>query len=257
MRTLLIDSDILAYQHAAGNQEVYQWDTDVVSVKTDWDSAVKGMNHQISEWMSELDADDVIVCLTDVENFRKNIMPTYKANRAGTTKPEMLFGLKAYLTENYRTYIRPGLEADDVMGILSTHPKLVEGEKIIVSIDKDMKTVPGWLFNPDKDLKPRLIEEEEADYWHLYQTLVGDSTDGYPGAPGIGHVKAKGILCSAIAQEAKEWRQAAWEMIVEAFKARGLGLFEALQNARVARILRASDYDFKRKEVRVWQPTWG
>jgi DNA polymerase-1 len=217
------------------------------------------MNYQITEWMNELDADEVIVCLTDSENWRKRVMPTYKANRAGAPKPEMLGALKQYLIDHYRTYIRPELEADDVMGILSTHHKLVKGEKIIVSIDKDMKTIPGWLFNPDKDLKPRYIEEDEADYWHLMQTLTGDSTDGYPGCPGIGPKKAQLLMCVAgydAIEFNKDWRDVAWVMIENAYKSRGLGLSDALMNARVARILRAEDYNFKRKEVRLWFPRW-
>jgi len=45
-----------------------------------------------------------------------------------------------------------------------------------------------------------------------------------------------------------------WEMIVAAYKAKGLGEEVALQNAQVARILQYTDYNFKAKEVILWQP---
>ena len=94
--------------------------------------------------------------------------------------------VKEFYSKHYEVYLRPRLEADDCMGILSTHKTLVPGERIIVSNDKDMQTIPGLLFNPAKDKKPRRISELEADRFFMYQTLVGDTTDGYPGCYGIG-----------------------------------------------------------------------
>jgi hypothetical protein len=38
------------------------------------------------------------------------------------------------------------------------------------------------------------ITEAQADRFHMIQTLTGDVTDGYPGCPGIGPVKAEQIL---------------------------------------------------------------
>lgn len=130
-----------------------------------------------------------------------------------------------------------------IMGILSTHPKLVPGKRIIVSEDKDLQTIPGWIWNPAKDAKPRYISEEQADYFHLYQTLVGDTTDGYKGCPGIGKTKAPGIL-----------QEGGWEAVRSAYARKGLTEEDALLQARVARICRASDYDFKKQEVILWNP---
>ena len=41
---------------------------------------------------------------------------------------------------------------------------------------------------------------------------------------------------------------------MEAFEKKGLTEDDALLQARVARILRASDYDFKKKEPIMWTP---
>ena len=73
----------------------------------------------------------------------------------------------------------PQLEADDAMGIYAT--KLTGN--IIVSPDKDMKQIPGKLYNLEDTIT---ITPEEGAKWHLIQTLAGDQTDGYSGVPGIG-----------------------------------------------------------------------
>jgi DNA polymerase-1 len=45
-----------------------------------------------------------------------------------------------------------------------------------------------------------------------------------------------------------------WEIVVSAYRRAGLGEEAALVNARVARICRYTDYDFKEKKVKLWNP---
>lgn len=248
--TILLDSDIVAYQFASKSQSDFKWPNGTGSqLVLDLKLVVHDLDKWIDKLMKELKADDIIVCLScpSSEGFRKKVLPSYKENRSGVTKPVLLEPIKEYLTDNYKTLKRDTLEADDVMGILSTHPKLVKGKKIIVSEDKDMKTIPGWLYNPAKDLEPWLVSESEADYWHLYQTLAGDTTDWYKGCPGIGKVKAESLLKASPLENY-------WKVVVDTFKSKGLTEEDALVQARVARILRASDYNFMKKEVNLWTP---
>jgi len=251
--TVLLDTDIVAYKFASAAQKVYKWDEETTSVDitmTD-EVIIERTVEYIDAIIDACSADKVIVCLSDPHvNFRKSVLPSYKGNRVGVDKPVKLSWLKDQLAALYPSYIRPTLEADDVMGILSTHPKLNPGKKIIVSTDKDMKTIPGWLFNPDKDIKPRLIPEPEADWWHMYQTLTGDPTDGYKGCPQIGDKKAREILdaCSAGVTPY-------WPAVINAYAVKGLTEEEALVQARCARILRYSDYNFSKKEPILWTPS--
>lgn len=250
--TALIDADIVAYQLAATAQRAYKWPgQEAPSVALDeWADQPARIDAEVSKLRQAVKADEVVICLScpTADNWRLDVLPSYKGNRDYSNRPGYLAAVKDYLAENYPSYRRPRLEADDIMGILSTDPGIVKGKKVIVSEDKDMKTIPGWLFNPRKDRAPQLIGPDTADYMHLYQALVGDATDGYAGCPGIGPVKAT----NALAQLHPDKR---WAALVAVYEKHGLTEAEALIQARVARICRASDYDFNKKEVILWTPS--
>lgn len=257
--TALIDADIVAYQLAATAQRSYRFPGCEPSVALeDWEGQPERIDAEVSKLRQAVKADEVIICLScpTAENWRLDVLPSYKANRSGVARPEYLQRIKDYLADTYPSYRRPRLEADDIMGILSTHPKLVLGKKVVVSEDKDLKTVPGWLYNPRKGHVPRLIEALEADYWHAYQTLTGDATDGYAGCPGIGPKKAEAALTVVMTQPGLVKRPVddLWGAVKATFESRGLTEDDALVQARVARICRNTDYDFDKKEVILWTP---
>jgi 5'-3' exonuclease len=247
MRTLLVDADIYAYRIAAANQQVYDWDGDgnQIIVTNDLSEATDQLDGVLRNLQADLEADRLIVCLTSPDNWRKTVLPTYKANRVHE-RPVLLEPIRQHLIETHTTYARPTLEADDLLGILATHPRILAGERIIVSQDKDLKAIPGWLFNPDKHTAPVCIEEPQADHWHLLQTLTGDPVDGYSGCPGIGPVKALKWL--------PEFSEDMWSTVVDCYASKGLTEEDALVQARVARICRHTDYDFKNKQVKLWTP---
>lgn len=254
-RTLLLDSDILAYQDASKGEVRVDWDDDgnIDQIPETVEQIASRIDDAIARLIEKLRADAVIVCLScdRQDNFRKWYFPSYKENRAGAVKPLQLAAAKEYMAREYQSYRRPNLEADDVMGVLSTAPDLVKGEKIIISIDKDMGTVPGLWFNPNKMSHPLLVGRHEADRFHLWQTLRGDPTDGYPGAPGIGPVKADALMEFFDADPKGFWR----DFVVPTFESRGKDEAFALSQARCARILRNEDYDRKAKRPIPWTPT--
>jgi DNA polymerase-1 len=273
-RTLLIDADIIAYQAAASNEQRVDWGDGVVSVSADFEAAKKDAKDTLDNLVSLLDATDLIVCLSDdVTNWRKDVYPLYKTNRAETVRPQHLYDMKDWLAEAYTVDRRPRLEADDVMGILSTEPH--KGERIIVSADKDMQTVPGLLFNPNKDKFVRTIEPEEAERFMLWQGLTGDQTDGYPGCPGVGPKGADEVLDYRFwfqwAREFKrgprkgqivmEWDyrddgdESRWDRIVAAYTKAGLTEADAVIQVNLARILKHGDMDGNR--IIPWAPPRG
>ena len=246
--TLLIDGDVVVYQATSATEQEIDWGDDLWTLHSNVDEAKRIVEEQVDSWVKRLGATDVVIAYSDSLNFRKDVYPLYKSHRQSKRKPLAYKEVKTWTTGVWETYQRPGLEGDDVLGILSTHPKAIPGQKIIVSIDKDMKTIPGYYWNPDKDEQPTFVSTEDADWYHLYQTLIGDKTDGYPGCPGIGPVKAEKLLDSVPVVDR-------WAAVVAAYEKAGLTEEDALAQARCARILRYTDYDFKRKEVKLWSPT--
>ena len=160
------------------------------------------------------------------------------------------------------------LEADDVMGLLATRPS--KEDRIMVSEDKDMQTVPALLYNPNKSrLGVRQITPEEAERFHLWQTITGDQTDGYPGCPGSGPTAADRLLSGwgwesyvhtfkagpRKGLEETRWREVEmerWPAIVSAYQKAGFKEADAIKQGRLAFILRDGYYADGR--VRLWHP---
>lgn len=256
-RTIIIDGDIVAYKAASAVEVPINWG-DVEDVGVDmWtlhafpEDAIAKITSELERYVETLGADQMIVALTDKDNFRKSISEDYKSNRKNTRKPMVLPAMREFLTENYNCFIRPGLEADDVIGILMTNKNLFPGEKISVSVDKDFKTIPGKHYNMNsKEIYE--VDEAEANYWHLHQTLTGDKTDGYSGCPGVGPVSADKILDPYL--QAEKSYPEIWEDVLTAFDKKGLDKYFAIMQARLARILRSEDYNFKTKKPILWEP---
>jgi DNA polymerase-1 len=249
-RLLLVDGDILCFKFAAACEHNIDWGGGVHTLSADLDEAKANLDAHLAGLMSDLDADEMLICRSDPKrNFRKQrIDETYKANRKDLKKPLILREVEQHMEEKYKPKRSPTLEGDDVIGILATHPKLYSkfDEKVIVSEDKDMKTIPGLLYQGGDlfDNTP-----EEADFFHMLQTLTGDRVDGYPGCPSVGPVKAAAVLTGHHASVINMW-----SAVVEAYERRKLAEADALRQARLARILRHTDYDFKKKEPILWQP---
>lgn len=243
MTTLLIDGDIEAFKAAAFYQEQFMWNEpgEVLPTILVNEPAMWSMIHSnVAEYKEIMGADEVVVCISSSLNFRKEVDPSYKAHRKDLTRPLMLDSCKLHMMDKYPHAMVPGLEADDVMGIIgSLDPK----KYVIVSIDKDMLTIPNVrVYNPDKRVM-NLSDEKSAFYSHMMQTLMGDATDGYKGIPGIGPKKAEKILAKLTQQPewVKEWpedyEEKLWAVVVEAYTAANLTEQDALRNARLAKIL--------------------
>ena len=243
-RTILIDADILVYTTASVNEEPTEFANGIFVLWADAKKAKQDLDEGIDKILQETDGDDYILCLTDKENFRKDILPSYKGNRTGTRRPMLLPALRQHCIDNHRHMIEAGLEGDDIMGLLASDPEHGD-EYVIYSIDKDMKTIPNANLWDHEDGMVRKVSQGEADFHWFSQALTGDTTDGYKGCPRIGPVAAEKILnddCS-------------FEAVVKAFEKAHLSIFEATQQAQVARILRHGDYDFETKKLNVWSPS--
>jgi len=243
---LLLDADILAFQVASSAEVEIDWGDDLWTLHSDLAQSKVTIANRVDYLLKHLKADEIIFCFTGPENFRKDVYPQYKSNRKAVRKPLAYKALVEHCKETYQFLQMPKLEADDVMGIKATDPQFMpEYRKIIVSEDKDLKTIQGaWLYNPAKSARPVVNEPDEAYHYFLEQTLTGDPTDGYPGCPGIGAVRAKAALDKA----------PTWGTVVSLYVKAGFTEEDALVQARCARILHNQDYDSIKQEVILWTP---
>jgi len=261
---VLVDADVICYQMAYGNTTTAKWENDdgTVSetVHVQPEVAIAKIRDFLRGMEEQFKASEVIVALTHrSSNFRKELDPTYKSKRL--PKPVLWETTRDFLEHGdhgYEVKLAPRLEGDDVLGILQTRGG--GGNRMIVSIDKDMQTVPGHLFLWNKPkLGTRYITPVEAGRFHLWQTLVGDPTDNYPGLPMCGETKATEILDGIT--DAKQ----AWDAVVYHYerkdrspksKAKSPPLTEAdaLLQARLAFILHDGYYNEQTHKVKLWKP---
>lgn len=270
--TLLIDADVLRYQLSFSNTANIDWDGDGETVESTQPERAKA---KLEEWLADImekfGATDFLLPLScKNHNFRKDLYPLYKDNRKLKPKPSLWYVLDTFLEETWGDKIVTieNLEGDDVLGLLASHPapKRCPGKRIVVSIDKDLQTIPCRLYNPNKpDLGTRPIAIHDANLFWMKQVITGDQVDNYPGFPGIGHKGADEILNpiheALLDADPREHLAALWDAVVKTYTTRiprggkePLKYEDALTQARLARILRHGDYNPRKKEVKLWTP---
>ena len=236
---LLIDADFIVYKSCAAAETEIDFGNDVILVTSNFSDAYGATKRELTKLTDQFGSfATLILFFSDSVNFRKKILPEYKGHR-NRKKPCGYKRVINQLKTEYEVVIMPTLEADDAMGIYATQ----NPGNIVVSPDKDMKQIPGKLYNLDEQFT---VNKESGEAWHLIQTLAGDQTDGYGGVPGIGVKRAEALFN-------KEGYS--WKTVVKAFKDKDLTEKDALVNARLARILTVDDYDFKHKQPILWSPS--
>lgn len=294
---LLLDGDYLIFSALSAAEEEVDWGDDVWSLQCDHNKAraiLKSTLNGIRERLKEFHNASLVMVFSTPngdDNWRKEVLPTYKANRKGKRKPVGYREFLKWCMEDTETYMKTfqwhGLEGDDVIGILATNPQFLGvDEAIPVSCDKDFNTIPGrfyWLTE-NKVVNNSL---EDANRWHFYQTMKGDSTDGYGGIPGVGEqvdgtpllewldnptyfYQATKVMKSGPrkGQEVAYWTSCPadelpselgecptlWQCMVSLANKQGMTEEELIVQAQVARILRTEDFDWETKQPIPWTP---
>ena len=250
MRELLIDADIFVYKATRLSEREINWEGDSWTLHSDMAEVKTIIDDQIWKIIEKTKKGSVLpkvtLCFSDRKNFRKVVNPDYKSNRKGGRKPMCFSNAIDYCKSEYNCISYDWLEADDVMGIMSTEPS--KESTIIVSEDKDLLTIPGlhWDFKEEKIFK---WSKDQADYQFFYQVLVGDTVDNYKGCQGIGPISAEKIL-----RENTDSVYDMWVAVLNAFFKAGQTEEEALTNARMARILRNGEFNTDTNIITLWTP---
>ena len=240
-KLLLIDGDMILYKAACAAEQEMRWDDETWTLQTNMVEAKAEADRNIDTISNSLKSKKIKVFFSPSRTFRHDLWPAYKANRKDKRKPLGIGELRDWMMQEYDSELYPNIEADDAIGIWATEDP---ENRVAVSGDKDFATLPIHWYNHLKDTL-RIISKEEADHFHLVQSLMGDSTDGFGGIKGCGPMTAKKLL---------DKNGATWKTVVDAYKAKGETEYEALLTARLARILRAGDYNFDTHEITLWTP---
>ena len=143
--------------------------------------------------------------------FRHLEFPAYKAQRKGMPEelamqlPVMKDVLDAM---NVPRYELAGYEADDLIGTISRKCEAAAWDCVIVTGDKDsLQLITGHTTvklvstrmgqTTTKDMTPETFREEYGfDPIHIIdlKALMGDSSDNYPGVPGVGEKTAMELI---------------------------------------------------------------
>ena len=248
--TLILDSDMLLFRACSATEVEVQLADDVWTRHSELPDARRYYWDTVDGWLQEhnLQRSDVIHCFTERSAFRRELAPTYKMNRKGP-KPIGFKALKNELLQDEGSFMYHRIEADDLIGIFAT--MLSDKEVIIASGDKDLNQIAGHHIWIDKE--PWGVTDEEADRFRYEQAISGDTTDGIPGCKSVGPTGAKKIVEAFDLENPLE----CWKGVVHTYRTKGKDPTPgetALLQARLTRILRTGEYNFKTHEVHLWNP---
>ena len=279
---LVMDGDWLVYQSMAAAEVETDWGDDIWTLECDHAKARSILDSAIESYLTRKKAwrdATVVLAFTDDVNWRKELVdPTYKENRKATRKP---VGYRDFLSKLWERdefiHIKEDmLEGDDVMGIIGSGHEVFGFKKaVLVSCDKDFKTIPDVDFLWCTTGNILTQTKETADWWHLFQTIKGDMTDGYSGIPGWGDTaeaflndpfivepvesvlksgKNKGQTVTKWVKRAPDATETLWDCIKSIGAKAGMTEQEIIKQGQMARILRFEEYNYIDKEIYLWTP---
>ena len=221
---VLVDGDIVAYRAAAaadgryyevgGTRFKYSADAKAYADKKSISNSEIISNYEpepvenalhtvnttmdmIEEWFLTRERNPIIItCLSCERNFRYDLWPEYKANRKQQRRPEHLKACKEHLIAQHKGRMFHPYEADDLIAMTAVR-LTSEGHTVsIASNDKDFtqlgrKNLSFYDFTTGKSW---WVTEEEAARYYYKQLLIGDTSDGVDGIPGVGSQTAIKIL---------------------------------------------------------------
>jgi DNA polymerase-1 len=152
---------------------------------------------------------DYIVFALDAKGntFRNELYDNYKAHRPDVPEDllkQLPIAISWIELMGFKTAIRTGFEADDIVASIAHDAKLKGLEVRIVSHDKDLYQLiedenSVYLFDPTKRVvinEAQCLEKYGVHPFQFtdYQSLLGDSADNIPGVKGIGAKTAEALI---------------------------------------------------------------
>lgn len=252
---LVVLLDIDVYCHKAcfnrdGLQAYLYLDDDGMKVYSEaqdneyFEAIVDVFQNQIKQTMSATFADHRRGATKGIGNFRQDLLPAYKANRARNISNKFVPMLRAWAVKEGYAVEAHNMEADDFLRIWAEEHRASDEKFCVVSIDKDLKCIVGYHYNPWKN-EHLHISEEDAMQLYYRQIMMGDATDGIKGIPKLGPKTAEKLTAHCKTHE--EYRMACLDAYMAAFpEDEWLGQLEL--NGALIHILRSYDDVFSTDE---------
>lgn len=195
--------------------------------------------------------------LTGKGNFREEIatIKGYKANRKDNVRPVHYKGIRRYMRERWGATVVRGHEADDALAMLA-HQHDYDDRVVLVSQDKDLRTVPGLHYNPRKKAWS-VVTEREALLNFYRQVVTGDQVDNIPGCFKAGPKAADELLASVYDQNERTIAEAVHDMYKRSLTKKGCPYTcpttAMLENCRLLHMCRTIE---ETKEGGYWNFPW-
>lgn len=189
-RVLLIDADSIMYTSTYFPEDsLLEFPTEeeqLEEAKYRTRTKLQEIQINVEEWYNIV---QTYIFIGGKGNFRYKIFPEYKANRKDTIKSPLLPFIREYMIEELKAIESHGGEADDYIidGISEC-----SGNCIVSSIDKDVlyhsPNIPLYDYRGYNDVlgEFKSISTKQSRLARATQLVTGDSTDGVPGAKGVG-----------------------------------------------------------------------
>lgn len=172
-------------------------------------STVLGFCNTLNEILQKEQPTHIAVAFDHGKTFRHEAFPAYKAQREET--PEDIKASNPYIKDILRAYNIPilqvdGFEADDIIGTMAARATKDQMDCYMVTPDKDYAQLVSKYV---RMYRPRhgggyetLGETEVCEKYGITSTaqvidllgLMGDSSDNYPGCPGVGEKTAVKLI---------------------------------------------------------------
>ena len=189
-RVLLIDADSIMYTSTYFPEDsLLEFPTEeeqLEEAKYRTRTKLQEIQINVEEWYNIV---QTYIFIGGKGNFRYKIFPEYKANRKDTIKSPLLPFIREYMIEELKAIESHGGEADDYIidGISEC-----SGNCVVSSIDKDVlyhsPNIPLYDYRAYNDVlgEFKSISTKQSRLARAAQLVIGDSTDGVPGAKGVG-----------------------------------------------------------------------
>lgn len=189
----LVDSDTIVFASAVSANESPEW------------VALSRCKTMLENILEAVKPSTFTLYVSAGNNFRKEIDPSYKANRKDMPVPVHRQACHDYLMSEWGAIGCIDYEADDACGVHQCY----DGSTVIVGIDKDLLQIPGVHYQWPiirKGVVVRAgrfleISEEEGFRNFFTQVLTGDVSDNIKGVDGIGPKKAAKLLAECKTEE--------------------------------------------------------